>query len=64
MSKRGLRAYPEKNNLAKLGRSLKTEEKPELEDMSEISRAVAARLPITEPVRIMAIKAALNRIKK
>lgn len=64
LGKRGLRVYPRKINLAKLGRSLKTEEKPELDDMSEISRAVAARLVIAEPVRVTAIKAALNRIKE
>jgi hypothetical protein len=32
--------------------------------MSDISRAVAGRLVIAEPVRVMAIKAALNRIKE
>lgn len=61
---RGLRAYPRKANLAKLGRSLKTEEKPELGDMSEISRAVASRLMISDGLRVMAIKAGLNRIKE
>jgi superfamily II DNA or RNA helicase len=64
LSRRGLRAYPRKHNLAKLGRSLKTEEKPELDDMSEISRAVASRLVVSDGLRAMAVKAALNRIKE
>ena len=64
LSLRGLRAYPRKDNLAKLGRSLKTEEKPELDDMSEISRAVASRLVVSDGLRAMAVKAALNRIKE
>ncbi len=64
LNRRGLRAYPRKLNLAKLGRSLKTEEKPELDDMSEISRAVASRLVISDGLRANAVKAALNRIKE
>lgn len=64
LGRRGLRAYPRKHNLAKLGRSLKTEEKPELNDMSEISRAVASRLVISDGLRATAVKAALNRIKE
>jgi type III restriction enzyme len=64
LDRRGLRAYPRKRDLAKLGRSLKTEEKPELDDMSEISRAVASRLAISDSVRATAVKAALNRMKE
>jgi hypothetical protein len=63
LGSRGLRIYPRKKGLTKLGRSLKTEEKPELNDMSEISRAVASRLLISDGLRATAIKAALNRIK-
>ena len=48
----------------RLGRSLKTELKPELEDLSEISRAVASRLVISPGLQAMALKAALNRIKQ
>ncbi|CAB3681245.1 hypothetical protein R8871_02521 [Paraburkholderia graminis C4D1M] len=61
--RRGLRAYPRKENLSQLGRSLKTELKPELGDMSEISRAVASRLLISDGLRATAVKAAFNRIK-
>jgi hypothetical protein len=64
LARRGLRAYPRKLALPQLGSSLKTEEKPELNDMSDISRAVAARLEISDRLRADAIKAALNRIKE
>jgi type III restriction enzyme len=64
LGRRGLRAYPRKQNLEKLGRSLKTEVKPELDNMSEISRAVASRLLISDGLRVMAVKAAFNRIKE
>jgi superfamily II DNA or RNA helicase len=63
LEKRGLRAYPLRRNLKNLGRSLKTEEKPELGDMSEISLAVATRLKIEDGLRATAVKAALNRLK-
>ena len=57
LKQHGLSVYPRKPGLVKLGRSLKTEEKPELDDMSEISRAVAARLPLdTGNLRATAVK--------
>ena len=64
LGRRGIRAYPRKKNLSKLGLSLKTEVKPELDDMSEISRAVASRLLISEGLRTNAVKAAFNRMKE
>lgn len=64
LANHGLRAYPRKHPLPQLGRSLKTEEKPELNDMSDISRAVATRLEISAGLRGMAVKAALNRMKE
>ena len=60
----GLRAYARKHPLAQLGRSLKTEEKPELNDMADISRAVATRLEIADGLRATAVKVALNRVKE
>lgn len=63
LGKRGLRAYPCRLNLKNLARSLKTEQKPELGDMSEISKAVATRLKIEDSLRATAVKAALNRLK-
>lgn len=65
LKQHGLSVYPRKSGLVKLGRSLKTEEKPELDDMSEISRAVAARLPLDAgSLRTTAVKVALNRFKE
>ena len=64
LGRRGLRVYPRKHNLARLGRSLKTEEKPELGDMSEISREAASRLVISDSLSAMAVMVALNRIKE
>lgn len=57
----GLRAYPRKAGLAQLGRSLKTEQKPELDDMSEISRVVASRLVLDNALCRTAVNVALNR---
>lgn len=61
LQEHGLRAYPRKAGLAQLERSLKTEEKPELDDMSEISRAVALRLPLDDALCRNAVNVALHR---
>ncbi|MGB4926789.1 MAG: DEAD/DEAH box helicase family protein [Giesbergeria sp.] len=58
----GLQVYPRKSGLLQLGASLKTEQKPELEDMSAISRDAATRLELSDALRSTAIKVALNRI--
>lgn len=62
LQQHGLRAYPRKAGLAQLGRSLKTEQKPELDDMSAISHAVASRLKLGADLQAMAVKVAFNRI--
>ena len=64
LASHGLRAYARKLALPQLGRSLKTEEKPELNDMSDISQAVATRLDIPDGLRATAVKVALNRVKE
>lgn len=64
LASHGLRAYARKLALPQLGRSLKTEEKPELNDMSDISRAVATRLEISDGLQATAVKVALNRVKE
>jgi hypothetical protein len=64
LEQRGLKVYPRKTALAKLDKSLKTEVKPILEDMSEISRAVATRLEIDSELRKTAVRAAFDRIKE
>lgn len=60
LQEHGLRAYPLKAGLAQLGRSLKTEQKPELDDMSDISGAVASRLALDDALCATAVKVALN----
>ncbi len=64
LASHGLRTYARKPALPQLGRSLKTEEKPELNDMSDISRAVATRLEISDGLQATAVKVALNRVKE
>lgn len=64
LTEHGLRAYPRKTGLAQLGRSLKTEQKPELNDMSDISRAVALRLALGDALCSTAVNVALNRISE
>jgi type III restriction enzyme len=64
LQQHGLRAYPRKAGLAQLGRSLKTEQKPELDDMSEISRVVASRLPLDDALCRTAVNVALNRSRQ
>lgn len=61
LQQHGLRAYPRKAGLAQLGRSLKTEQKPELDDMSEISRVVALRLQLDDALCRTAVNVALHR---
>ncbi len=62
LASHGLRAYPRRTGLQALGHCLKREDKPELEDMSAISRLVAARLVLDSGLRAMAVKVAFNRI--
>ena len=64
LAHRGVQAYPIRHPLPSLGRCLKTEVKPELNDMSDISVAVATHLPIPEGLQATAIKAALNRLSQ
>lgn len=64
LQQHGLRAYPRKAGLAQLGRSLKTEQKPELDDMSEISRVVASRLVLDDALCRTAVNVALNRSRQ
>jgi type III restriction enzyme len=64
LGQRGLRAYQRNPALPGLTQRLKTEVKPVLEDMSEISRTAAIRLEISEELKKVAVRAAFNRIKE
>ena len=64
LGQRGLRVYRRNEALPGLTKRLKTEVKPVLEDMSEISRTAAIRLEISEELKKVAVRAAFNRIKE
>lgn len=64
LAQRGLRVYRRNEALPGLTQRLKTEVKPVLEDMSEISRTAAIRLEISEELKKVAVRAAFNRIKE
>lgn len=59
-----LKAYARKRNLPTLKDCLKSEEKPELVDLSAISLRVAQALPISATLQQTAVMAALNRIRQ
>ena len=63
LAQRGLRVYPRNEALSGLAKRLKTEVKPVLEDMSEISRTAAIRLEISEELKKIAVRTAFNRNK-
>lgn len=59
-----LQVFTRKQNLPTLRDALKSEEKPSVVDLSEISRAVAESLPISDDLAETAVKVALNRIQQ
>lgn len=64
LTSRHIRAYPRRADLAELPQALKRERRPELEDMSAVSEAVATRLPLSDERTRNAVRAALNRLKE
>jgi hypothetical protein len=61
---KGIRAYRRHTNFRNLPRALKREQRPQMQDMSKVSEAVATRLPIPEELKRNAVRAALNRLKE
>lgn len=61
---KGIRAYPLHTNVRNLPRALKREQRPQMQDMSRVSEAVATRLPILDELKRNAVRAALNRLKE
>ena len=59
-----LKVFHRKNNLPTLGTALKSEEKPSLVDLSDISLQVAQSLEISAALAQTAVNAALNRIQQ
>lgn len=62
MMERGVRSFRKRADLSpNVPKAFVREERPEMDDMSAISKAVAARLTISPELMDMAIKAALDR---
>lgn len=61
---RGIRPYPLRRDLPGLPVALKREQRPEMADMTALSKAVAAQLEISSGLRLEAIQAALNRLRE
>jgi len=64
LTEKNLRAYPRRGGLRNLPAALKRERRPEMDDMSAVSNAVATRLPIPDDLKKNAVRAALNRLKE
>lgn len=58
------KVFARKPDLPTLGAALKTEEKPSLVDLSQITERVAQQLPLGAALAETAVNAALNRIQK
>jgi type III restriction enzyme len=64
LGNKGIRVYPLHTNIRNLPRALKREQRPQMQDMSKVSEAVATRLPISDELKRNAVRAALNRLKE
>ena len=64
LKEKGIRAYPGIPHVRNLPRSLKREQRPQMQDMSKVSEAVAIHLPISDELKRNAVRAALNRLKE
>ena len=64
LKEKGIRAYPKHTNIRNLPRALKREQRPQMQDMSRVSKTVATRLPISDELKRNAVRAALNRLKE
>lgn len=64
LSAAGLRAYPLRKGLLTLEKAFKTEQRPEMSDMAQASRAAATRLEISSQVQKMAVAIALGKVKE
>ena len=64
LTAKGIRTYPRHANSRNLPRALKREQRPQMQDMSKVSKAVATRLSIPDELKRNAVRAALNRLKE
>jgi len=63
LAERGLRAYRRTTSARNLPKAMKREQRPEMSDMSKISKTVAVQLDISGKLIDDAIKVALNKLK-
>lgn len=63
LNTKGIRAYPLCLSFRNLPRSLKREQRPQMQSMSKVSETVATRLMISDELKRNAVRAALNRLK-
>lgn len=63
LQEREIRAYPRRQDLINPPTALKQERRPEMADMSLLSRHVAAQLDIPEALAADAVRMALNTLK-
>ena len=64
LSGKGIRAYSRHADIHSLPRALKREQRPQMQDMTKVSEAVATRLTISDELKRNAVRAALNRLKE
>jgi len=64
LSEKGIRAYRLHADIRNLPIALKREQRPQMQDMTKVSEAVATRLPISDELKRNAVRAALNRLKE
>lgn len=64
LKEKGIRAYPRLKHAHNLPLALKREQRPQMQDMSQVSQAVATRLTIADELKRNAVRAALNRLKE
>ena len=65
LGEKNIRAYPRRmSGLRNPPTSLKRERRPEMDDMSAVSEAVATRLAISDALQRTSVRAALNRLKE
>ncbi len=61
---KGIRTYSRHAGMRNLPLALKREQRPQMQDMTKVSEAVATRLPIPDELKRNAVRAALNRLKE
>lgn len=64
LNQKNIRVYHRNKSIQNLPKALSREQKPEMQNMAEVSKTVATRLEIPEEVKKSAVRAALNKLKE